>query len=435
MQKFFSLVLALVATTTLAFAATEKTVNCGGSATITATPQTGYHFVKWNDDVTTNPRLVENIQADVTYTATFAINTYTIRFLNGEDVLQSGTVEHNQTPSYTGATPTKASTAQYDYSFNGWSPAVVAATQDQDYVAQFTPVLRSYTITFKNGDEVLQSGLVAYGTVPTAPADPTKASTAQYDYTFAGWDSEIVAVTGEKTYNATFTPVLRSYTITFKNGDQVLQSGSVAYGETPVYTGATPTKAKDDQYTYTFAGWDSDIVAVTGEKTYNATFSTTTNTYTITFKNYDGTTLQTLTDVAYGETPVYTGATPTKPSDELHNYTFNTWSPAIASVTGDATYTATFNTVDKVFYTLTVQSNDTDFGTVTGSGSYEAGTSVQVTATPTDCHRFVSWSDGGAQTHNVTVDAAKTITATFEVITYTVTVLSADENMGTVTVQ
>ena len=42
----------------------------GSTATLTATPNAGYRFVKWNDDVTTNPRTV-TVTGNVTYTAYF----------------------------------------------------------------------------------------------------------------------------------------------------------------------------------------------------------------------------------------------------------------------------------------------------------------------------------------------------------------------------
>ena len=64
---------------------------------------------------------------------------YTIRFLNyNGTVLQSSQVAQGSMPSYTGATPTKPEDDDYTYAFNGWSPAVVAATADADYTAQFT---------------------------------------------------------------------------------------------------------------------------------------------------------------------------------------------------------------------------------------------------------------------------------------------------------
>ena len=450
MRKFFTLVLATVAATTLASAAVQQTsasVDCGTSKTIVATPATGYHFVRWEKDgvaIQGDATLtVTNITADATYEAIFAITEYTIRFLNGTDVLQTSTVEHGQTPVYNGATPTKAATAQYTYSFNTWSPAIAVATQDQDYVATFTPTLRSYTITFKNGDEVLQTGSVAYGETPVYNgATPTKEATAQYTYTFAGWDSEITSVTGEKTYNATFSQTLRSYTITFKNGDEVLQTGSVAYGETPVYNGATPTKEATAQYTYTFAGWDSEITSVTGEKTYNATFSQTLRSYTITFKNGDEV-LQT-GSVAYGETPVYdeaTNGTPTKASDADYNYVWNGWTPAISSVTGEAVYVAKFDAVAKDEFVISAVVDPVGKGTVTGAGTYKEGASVTLTAESDDaCYVFEKWMLGDQvvgtnASLTITVSATASYTAVFRVLQHTITIKSSDDTKGTVSFQ
>ena len=63
-----------------------------------------------------------------------------------------------------------------------------------------------YTITFVDDDgiTVLQQSEVALDAMPTPPADPTKEATAEFTYTFAGWQPEIVAVTGVATYIATY---------------------------------------------------------------------------------------------------------------------------------------------------------------------------------------------------------------------------------------
>jgi len=147
----------------------------------------------------------------------------------------------------------------------------------------------------------------------------------------------------------------QTYTVTWKNEDgTVLETDTgVASGTTPTYDGVTPTKAADAQYTYTFSAWSPAIEAVTGDVTYTATYTQTLRTYTITWKQDDGTTIDTTT-VAYGATPTH--ATPTKTAPG-YTYTFTGWTPAISSVTGDATYEATYSStaVSAVAPTITTQ--------------------------------------------------------------------------------
>ena len=122
--------------------------------------------------------------------------------------------------------------------------------------------------------------MVPYGTAPAYIVTqehplPTKAADAQYTYTFAGWNignteygkTNLPLVDGPVTYSARFSTTTNGYTITFKNGDTVLQSSSVAYGTAPVYAGETPTKASTDEYSYTFAGWTDGTTTYTPTQT------------------------------------------------------------------------------------------------------------------------------------------------------------------------
>ena len=270
--------------------------------------------------------------------------TFNISFVDENDApLHSYTVNRGETPVYNDTDPTKKEDAQYTYTFSGWTPKIVPATEDATYKATYTGTPRSYTITWQqdNGTEIDKT-TVEYGKKPTH-ADPTKKADAQYTYTFAGWTPEIVSVTGDATYKATYDKSPISYTITWEQDDGTeIDKTTVEYGKKPTH--ADPTKKADAQYTYTFAGWTPEIVSVTGDATYKATYNKSPISYTITWQQDDGTEID-KTTVEYGKKPTH--ADPTKKADAQYTYTFAGWTPEIVSVTGDATYKATYTATPK----------------------------------------------------------------------------------------
>ena len=84
--------------------------------------------------------------------------------------------------------------------------------------------------------------------------------------------------------------------------------------------------------------------------------------YTVTWKNYDGSVLETDENVAAGTIPAYNGAAPVKPADEQYTYTFAGWSPSVTTVTGETTYIATFSATFKAnTYTIHVNQDCTSY--------------------------------------------------------------------------
>lgn len=251
---------------------TQVEADCGDLVTITATPKTGYHFVRWNDNNTNPVRQVE-VTGNATYRAYFAINQYTITFRNWNDtVLLTGTYNHGD--AVTPPVATKTADVQYTYTFDHWSPNVeYTATANADYTAVFISTLNKYTITFKNWDgSILEAKAWDYGTLPSYEGTPTRPADAEYTYTFSGWDKSINVVTGDEIYVAQYNGSSNSYTLTV-SGEHGTTTGSgvYAYGTNVTIT-ATPDEC------YHFVKWSdngteaSRTITITGTTNLVATF-------------------------------------------------------------------------------------------------------------------------------------------------------------------
>ncbi len=98
-----------------------------------------------------------------------SINTikyYTITFVNWDGTeLQSSMVIEDEIPAYTGATPERPEDEQNTYSFDGWSPAIVAATADATYTATYAATPKSQSIDEVPTDKVQCTKVVRNGQI------------------------------------------------------------------------------------------------------------------------------------------------------------------------------------------------------------------------------------------------------------------------------
>ena len=327
-----------------------------------------YTFSGWTPAV----GAITGTEQTIVYTATFQpiLRSYTVTWMNGTTLLETDlNVPYGTMPAFNGDQPKKAATAQYTYSFSGWTPAVSEVTGDVIYSAQFDEQVNEYTVIWKNEDgTILETDEeVPYGTTPAYNgSEPAKAATQAHTFTFAGWTPVIHDVTGDITYTATFEAHPIPYSVTWKNHDgSVLKTDTQYYGDMPSYSGDTPVKPADAQYTYTFTGWSPAVVAVTGNAEYTAQYSETLNYYTVTWIYQDGSKREFDENVAYGSHPVFDNSATLNYDAGNYNYFFSGWTLAgdttvytqeqvnAMPVQGDMILTAQYNPVIKG-HTVTV---------------------------------------------------------------------------------
>ncbi len=85
-------------------------------------------------------------------------------------------------------------------------------------------------------------------------------------------------------------------------------------------------------------------------------------------------------------------------------------------------------------FDITVESDNPDWGTVSGGGSYPYGDTIQIEAQPNIGHEFLCWNDGITNNpRDIVVLQDSTFVALFAISQYTIEVVSNNLEMGTVT--
>ena len=289
----------------------------GSAITLPDNPEkVGYSFDGWT------PAVAETVPAnDVTYTASFKINQYTVTFKSGDDVVKSESLDYGTTITVPVA-PTKEG-----YTFTGWegyTEGVTVPAEDVTYNATWS--INQYTVTFVVDGDILKTETLDYGSPIVAPDVPDKVG-----YTFDSWTPAVAETVPAEdvTYVASWST--NKYTVAFVVDGETVKSESLEYGTTIVLPDA-PIKEG-----YTFAGWSGYIdgaTVPTEDVTYTATWKI--NSYNVTFI-VDGETVKT-------ETLEY-GAPIVAPTDLVkEGYELSAWSPEVAETVpaNDVTYTATW---------------------------------------------------------------------------------------------
>lgn len=291
-------------------------------------------------------KLLTGMYGDVTLHPLWTAKLYKITWISGD-------TEQVVEFKYGEATVTYPPIAKPGYTAV-WDAAVpsVMPAEDLTFTAVYSPI--QYYLRFNSaGGSAVENfyyDITSDGVLPT----PTREGA-----TFVGW--KVSAGSGSwvknKIYpegtslngqygNITFTAVweIQTHTITWLAGD-VTKVTVWYHGAVPSYDGI-PYKSSDDYHSYEFIGWNKEIVVVTEDATYEALFEATQRKYLVKW-NVDGHIVEEKY-YFYGETPVFGGLTPTRPSTSEFDFTFTGWSPEVNAVTGDITYVAAFDVFTKL---------------------------------------------------------------------------------------
>ena len=243
-----------------------------------------------------------------------------------------------------------------------------------------------FKVTFVDWDDrVIEIDEVEPNSAATPPEDPTREG-----YVFSGWDISFDEVSGDITVKATYTeiPPVVYYAVRFVDWDGTeLSKASVESGK----AATAPTAPTREGYRFT--GWDKDFSKITSDVNIIAKY---VKTFTVTFKNDDGTILKTEKVDANGSA--------TAPTATKEGYTFERWDREFEKVVADMVITAVYvEKFDVTFMGLDKDGKDVQIAVVKVDKD-KAATAPEVPER--EGYRFDKWDKTFSKvTANMTVTA------------------------------
>jgi len=425
----------------------QPSYNHGTYVQLTANPDTGWHFVNWTGNLSgsINPEQIL-MDGDKTVTANFAINTYSLTV--NVNPSSSGSVTINPpTGPYTHGTWVKLTpNPNLGWHFFNWTDSLTGSFNPDSIYMNSNKVV---TATFAINTYTLTVNTTGNGNVTKLPDQPTYNHgtyvqlTANSDtgWHFVNWagnlsgsnNPEQILMDGDKTVTANFA--INTYSLTVNVNPS--SSGSVTI-DPPVgpYNHGTWVKlTPNPNLGWHFFNWTDSL---TGSFNQDSIYMNSNKVVTANFSQN-----------AYSLTIYINGSGSVVKNPDLPSYTYGMWVKLQAiSDTGwhFVNWTGHLNSsssVDSVFidnnktinanfaintYLLTVTVNPPGTGYVTldpSSGPYAHGTWVKLQPYAYTGYHFASWSGdliGSNIPDSVYMNVAKSVTANYEINTYTLNI-------------
>ena len=361
--------------------------------TLIATPNDNYHFVRWSDGSTENPRTIRTTM-DMSLTVVFEGDA---RVLTVNNAFGGGTYPY-------GTNVTLMALPQPNGQFTGWSdgntsnPRLFTVLTDTVIEALYGPMGGGQPITH---DTITIFNYV-YDTVINILHDTVMVTQYIYDTLIINTMVYDTTVVNNTIYDTT------SFTHYFY--DTVTENNTV-YATLYDTTSFT-------HYIYDTTTLNNTIYSTVYDTTVltHYVYDTTTVNNTIYTTIYDTTVVNnTIYDTTefnhyfYDTTTVNTTIYDT--TVYIHYYYDTT---VVFDTTSITHYVFDTIVLDPVHYTLSVSSANITQGLVAGNGVFPEGTVVEIAAIPIEGHRFVSWHDGNTDNpRQVTLTGDMSFTASF----------------------
>ena len=210
-------------------------VSAGSDGTpVRAVAAEGYHFAGWSDDVTDNPRTDINVTGNITVTANFAINIYTLNYQAGPGGTIAG--ETTQTVEHGGDGATVIVAPKTGYVFTEWSDGLATTartdtnvTENIDVTAYFG--IKTYTLRYSAGPGGKISGPAAQVVNHGGSGAPVVAE-ANTGYLFVVWSDGLTDNPRQDTSVKADLAVKAGFAVSQAEGEGEGDEGESDEGET-----------------------------------------------------------------------------------------------------------------------------------------------------------------------------------------------------------